>query len=278
MSLPGHTRGHACIAVDAGQSLGAALWGRLLPPGHGGRTLARSPPPIKVIEPLLAFDRKKVRDNHARLTELYRRQEPDLLMVCAHDASLVRTREGDGVAMRAVVITKHGDLSVLKVQQRPDPPPPAAGQVRIAVRAAGVNFADHLARVGLYPDAPKPPCVVGYEVAGTIEAVGEGVDASRVGERVLAGTRFGGYAEIVNVKAADTVALPDTHELRAGRRRAGQLRRPRGRRCTGTDRCAPANVYSSTQRRAASASRRSSSPNPPASRSTAPRHPASIRR
>ena len=57
--------------------------------------------------------------------------------------------------MRAVVITKHGDLSVLKVEQRPDPPPPGAGQVRIAVRAAGVNFADHLARVGLYPGCPQ---------------------------------------------------------------------------------------------------------------------------
>jgi NADPH:quinone reductase-like Zn-dependent oxidoreductase len=118
--------------------------------------------------------------------------------------------------MRAVVITKHGGPSVLKVQQRPDPPPPSAGQVRIAVRAAGVNFADHLARVGLYPDAPKLPCVVGYEVAGTIEAVGDGVDASRVGERVLAGTRFGGYAEIVNVKALDTVALPDTMTFEQG--------------------------------------------------------------
>src|SRR6201988_4538433 len=111
--------------------------------------------------------------------------------------------------MRAVVITKHGDLSVLQVQERPDPPPPGAGQVRRAVRASGVNFADHLARVGLYPDAPKPPAVVGYEVAGTIEAVGDGVSAERVGERVFAGTRFGGYAEIVNVQAADAVPLPD---------------------------------------------------------------------
>jgi NADPH:quinone reductase-like Zn-dependent oxidoreductase len=118
--------------------------------------------------------------------------------------------------VRAVVITKHGDPSVLKAQQRPDPPPPAAGQVRIAVRAAGVNFADHLARVGLYPEAPKPPCVVGYEVAGTIEAVGDGVDTSRIGERVLAGTRFGGYAEIVNVNAGDTVPLPDTLTFEQG--------------------------------------------------------------
>lgn len=118
--------------------------------------------------------------------------------------------------MRAVVITKHGDFSVLKVEERPDPRPPAAGEVRVAVRAAGVNFADHLARVGLYPEAPKPPCVVGYEVSGMIEAVGEGADASRVGERVLAGTRFGGYAEIVNVKAADTVPLPDTLTFEQG--------------------------------------------------------------
>jgi NADPH:quinone reductase-like Zn-dependent oxidoreductase len=118
--------------------------------------------------------------------------------------------------VRAVVITKHGDPSVLKAQQRPDPPPPAAGQVRIAVRAAGVNFADHLARVGLYPEAPKPPCVVGYEVAGTIEAVGDDVDTSRINERVLAGTRFGGYAEIVNVNAGDTVPLPDTLTFEQG--------------------------------------------------------------
>src|SRR6185503_10846659 len=118
--------------------------------------------------------------------------------------------------MRAVVITKHRDLSVLQVQDRPDPPPPGPGQARIAVCAAGVNFADHLARVGLYPDAPKPPTVVGYEVAGTIEAVGGGVDASRVGERVLAGTRFGGYSEIVNVKSSDTVALPDAMSFEQG--------------------------------------------------------------
>ena len=118
--------------------------------------------------------------------------------------------------MRAIVITKHGDPSVLQVQQRPDPPPPGPGQLRIAVRAAGVNFADHLARVGLYPDAPKLPAVVGYEVAGTVEAVGDGVDPGRLGERVLAGTRFGGYAEIVNVSASDSVALPDAVSFEQG--------------------------------------------------------------
>src|SRR5947209_9159220 len=118
--------------------------------------------------------------------------------------------------MRAVVITRHGDPSVLKVQERPDPAPPGPGQLRVAVRAAGVNFADHMARVGLYPDAPKLPAIVGYEVAGTVEDVGEGVDPGRIGERVLAGTRFGGYADIVNVAATDSVRSEEhTSELQS---------------------------------------------------------------
>jgi NADPH:quinone reductase-like Zn-dependent oxidoreductase len=117
--------------------------------------------------------------------------------------------------MRTVVISEHGGLDVLQVQDRPDPEP-GPGQVRIAVRAAGVNFADTLARVGLYEDAPKPPVVVGYEVAGEIAAVGPGVDAGRVGERVMAGTRFGGYAEQVVVGEGDAIALPDALTFEQG--------------------------------------------------------------
>jgi NADPH:quinone reductase-like Zn-dependent oxidoreductase len=118
--------------------------------------------------------------------------------------------------MRAVVITKTGDPSVLKVQERPDPGPPGAGQVLIAVRAAGVNFADTMARVGLYEDAPPLPAVVGYEVSGTIAAVGAGVDPARQGERVMAGTRFGGYAEQVVVAADDAIPLPDALSFEQG--------------------------------------------------------------
>src|SRR5206468_5811361 len=117
--------------------------------------------------------------------------------------------------MRAVVITRHGDPEVLQVQERPEPQP-RSGEVLIDVRAAGVNFADTLARVGLYPDAPKPPCVVGYEVAGIIGAVGEGVAAKRVGERVMAGTAFGGYASQVVVPASDLVALPERLSFEEG--------------------------------------------------------------
>ena len=110
--------------------------------------------------------------------------------------------------MRTVVITKHGGPDVLQVQERPDLPL-GAGGVRIDVAACGINFADVMARMGLYPDAPKPPCVIGYEVAGTVTEVGEGVTGVAPGQRVLAGTSFGGYASQVVVPADDVVALPD---------------------------------------------------------------------
>ena len=110
--------------------------------------------------------------------------------------------------MRAVVITKHGGPGVLQVQDRPDPSL-GPGDIRIAVAAAGVNFADVMARVGLYADAPKPPCVIGYEVAGTILELGEDVHGFSHGQRVMAGTKFGGYASQVVVPANDVVALPD---------------------------------------------------------------------
>jgi NADPH:quinone reductase-like Zn-dependent oxidoreductase len=110
--------------------------------------------------------------------------------------------------MRAVVQTGTGGPEVLEVQERPDPTV-GPGEVRIAVRAAGINFADTMARVGLYPDAPKPPCVMGYEVAGEIESVGEGVTGYKPGDRVVAGTRFGGQAELVSVPEGQVLPLAD---------------------------------------------------------------------
>jgi NADPH:quinone reductase-like Zn-dependent oxidoreductase len=117
--------------------------------------------------------------------------------------------------MRAVVITKHGDPSVLQVQERPDPPL-QPGHVRIEVAAAGVNFADTMARTGLYPDAPKPPMVVGYEVAGTVTEIAPDVDGVSHGARVMAGTRFGGYASEVVVPVAAVVPLPDDLSFEQG--------------------------------------------------------------
>jgi NADPH:quinone reductase-like Zn-dependent oxidoreductase len=110
--------------------------------------------------------------------------------------------------VRAVVITKHGGPEVLKVEERPDPSP-GPGQVRVEVAAAGINFADVMARMGMYPDAPKPPCVVGYEVAGTVAEVGEGASGVSVGDRVMAGTQFGGYSDQVVVSADQVIPLAD---------------------------------------------------------------------
>jgi NADPH:quinone reductase-like Zn-dependent oxidoreductase len=108
--------------------------------------------------------------------------------------------------MRQIVVTRHGGTDVLKVQEKPEPRP-GPGEVVVSVRAAGLNFADILARKGLpigYPDAPKTPCVLGFEVSGVIRETGKDVDGSMIGREVLAFTRFGGQSEAVRV-AVDQV-------------------------------------------------------------------------
>lgn len=110
--------------------------------------------------------------------------------------------------MRQVVIPRYGGPDVFETREVADPVP-GDTEIRIRVRAAGVNFADVLARLGLYPDAPKPPVVVGYEVAGRIDAVGHGVTGFSPGDRVGAMTRFGGYADTVVVPADQAFRFPD---------------------------------------------------------------------
>jgi NADPH:quinone reductase-like Zn-dependent oxidoreductase len=110
--------------------------------------------------------------------------------------------------VRQAVIPRHGPPDVFELREAPDPVP-AAGQLRIRVRASGVNFADVLARLGLYPDAPPPPLVVGYEVAGHIDAIGSGVTGFTVGDRVLAMTRFGGYSDVVVAPPEQCFRFPD---------------------------------------------------------------------
>ena len=111
--------------------------------------------------------------------------------------------------MKQIVITKHGNPDVLKIQEKADPIP-SSGEVLIKVKAIGINFADILARKGLYPDAPKPPCVVGYEVSGVIESVGRGVDSSKIGNSVFALTRFNGYSDKVCVSENAIFPIPES--------------------------------------------------------------------
>jgi synaptic vesicle membrane protein VAT-1 len=106
-----------------------------------------------------------------------------------------------------VWITRYGPPEVLELRETAMPQP-AEGEVLIKVAAAGINFADIMARLGLYPDAPKPPCVVGYEVAGEVAAVGPSSTGFAVGDKVIALTRFGGYSSHVSVRQEQVFALP----------------------------------------------------------------------
>ena len=117
--------------------------------------------------------------------------------------------------MRQVWISKAGAPDVLQVREAPDPQA-KPGEVRVRVRASGINFADLMARVGLYPDAPKLPCVIGYEVSGVIDQVGEGVRDFREGDRVLALCRFGGYSDTVVLSANQLRKLPDAMSFEEG--------------------------------------------------------------
>ncbi len=117
--------------------------------------------------------------------------------------------------MRQIWITRPGGPEVLEIREAADPSP-AAGEVRIRVRAIGINFADTMARLGLYPDAPPLPFVPGYEVSGLIDAVGSGVDPARIGERVVALTRFNGYADTVCTLASGALPLAANISFAAG--------------------------------------------------------------
>jgi NADPH:quinone reductase-like Zn-dependent oxidoreductase len=109
--------------------------------------------------------------------------------------------------MRAVWITGTGGPETLEIRETADPRP-GPGQVRIRVQAAGLGFAEVMAAQGLYPDAPKTPCVVGYEVAGVVDALGDGAEGHPMGARVLALTHFGGHADVVCVPAEQVFAIP----------------------------------------------------------------------
>lgn len=109
--------------------------------------------------------------------------------------------------MKQIFISGHGGPEKLELREAADPSP-KEGELRIRVAASGINFADVLARQGLYPDAPKVPCVVGYEVSGTVDAVGPGVDQGWQGKEVFGLTRFGGYADVVTVPANQVFEKP----------------------------------------------------------------------
>lgn len=111
--------------------------------------------------------------------------------------------------MKALVLERYGPPeTAFTLKELPDPVA-AAGQVRVAVEAFGLNYADVSARQGTYADAPPAPCVIGYEVVGRIDAVGPGVEGLSLGQRIAALTRFGGYATSAVTDARAAVPIPD---------------------------------------------------------------------
>jgi NADPH:quinone reductase-like Zn-dependent oxidoreductase len=117
--------------------------------------------------------------------------------------------------MRQVFISKAGGPQVLQVRESPDPTA-GNGEVRVRVKAAGINFADLMARMGLYPDAPKIPCVVGYEVAGVIDQVGAGITSYKVGDRVIGVPKFGGYTDTLVVPESNVLPMPPQMSFEEG--------------------------------------------------------------
>ncbi len=111
--------------------------------------------------------------------------------------------------MRAMYLVRTGDAAQAFEEREAPVPDAGAGQVRVAVEAFGLNYADVSARHGTYQDAPPLPSVLGYEVVGRIDALGAGVDGFAVGQRVTALTRFGGYATHAVTDARAAVSIPE---------------------------------------------------------------------
>jgi NADPH:quinone reductase-like Zn-dependent oxidoreductase len=114
--------------------------------------------------------------------------------------------------MKAVfLVNKGGPAGAFEIRDIPQPLP-GEGQVLVKVAAFGLNFADVMARRGMYKEAPPFPFVPGYDVAGTIAAIGANVDSFQIGDRVTAMTRFGGYAEYALTDARAIALIPGEME------------------------------------------------------------------
>lgn len=111
-------------------------------------------------------------------------------------------------SMKAVFLVKNGAAeTAFDIRETPIPVP-AASQVLIKVAAFGLNFADVMARHGMYKEAPPKPCILGYDVAGTVIEVGAAVKNVQPGDEVTAMTRFGGYAEYAVTEATALAVIP----------------------------------------------------------------------
>ena len=111
--------------------------------------------------------------------------------------------------MKAIALFKYGDPEEAFRTEEQIHPDPDANEVVIEVEAFGLNFADVMARRGMYGDAPALPFTPGYEVVGRIDSIGADVEPDMKGKRVVAMTRFGGYAEYARTNAKAAAVIPE---------------------------------------------------------------------
>ena len=117
--------------------------------------------------------------------------------------------------MKAIYLQKYGSAKEAFVVKETKIPTPKEDEVLIKVKYSGLNFADVIARRGMYPDAPKNPALLGYDVSGEISAVGEKVTEFKIGQQVVAMTRFGGYAEYAVTNKNGVAVVPDGYDMAA---------------------------------------------------------------
>ena len=111
--------------------------------------------------------------------------------------------------MKSIFLTKHGAPEAAFEIREVAIPTPTENEVLIKVDAFGLNFADVMARKGLYDDCPPLPCVIGYEVVGRVESIGKNISEIKNGDRVVSMTRFGGYSEYVVADARAVIKIPE---------------------------------------------------------------------
>ena len=116
----------------------------------------------------------------------------------------------------SIEITSYGKAELLSVKEKSIDDSLEEKDVLIDVHYSGINFADIVMRLGMYQDAPPKPFVPGYEISGIVRAVGKGVKRFKLGDKVMVGTRFGGYSSVVKLPDWQVFPLPENFSLAEG--------------------------------------------------------------
>ncbi|KAK7913119.1 hypothetical protein WMY93_013330 [Mugilogobius chulae] len=121
----------------------------------------------------------------------------------------------EGKEMRVVMLSGFGGLNKLRITKKAMPEP-ADGEVKIRVKACGLNFLDLMVRQGIIDSPPKPPVVPGFECCGLIESMGENTEGFEIGDRVMAFVNYNAWAEVVCTSVDFVYKMPDEMSFAEG--------------------------------------------------------------